>query len=254
MNQQNNKEQEYNLEPSEMGLLDHLGELRKRLIYISISIFAASCLAYYISPLVLEQLFQHFHNNFEKGMLIGTGPAEAFMLKIKVAVFVGILLSSPIIFLQLWFFIAPGLYEHEKKMLLPFVGSTTFLFLSGVVFCNEIVFPFAFNFFKEQYQTIPDITPAIRVSEHLTLIIQGLLGFGIVFEMPVVAYFLGRLGLITHKSMLGGLRYVIVLILVISAVFTPPDVITMFLMAVPLSGLYGISILIVKFTEPKSLV
>ncbi len=236
---------------TEMGLLDHLGELRYRLIVVAITVTVLSCVVYGFSPEILEILFKPFRDHFDKGMLIGTGPAEAFMLKIKVALFAGALVSSPVIFLQLWLFIAPGLYDHEKKLLVPFVLSTTFLFLSGVVFCNEVVFPFAFDFFKEQYASIPDITPAIKVNEHLAMIIQGLLGFGIVFEMPILAFFLAKLGLIDHKMMIGSSRYAIVIIMVVSAVFTPPDVVTMFLMAMPLSLLYVLSIIIVKYTTRR---
>lgn len=236
-----------------MGLLDHLAELRHRLIIIFISILVASCLTYSFSPVLLDFLFQPFFEHFTTGMLIGTGPAEAFMLKLKVAVFAGVIISSPVIFLQIWFFIEPGLYDNEKKMIVPFVFFTTLLFLMGVVFCNEIVFPFAFNFFKEQYSSIDKITPAIRVSEHLSMIIQGLLGFGLVFEMPIIAFFLGRLRLIDHEMMLRGSRYAIVIIMIVSAIFTPPDVITMFLMALPLCLLYALSIFIVWLTRPKEI-
>lgn len=239
-------------ESAEMGLMDHLAELRRRLIIIFLSVLITATGAYVTSGTVLEFLFQPFHEHFDSGMLIGTGPAEAFMLKIKVAVFMGVIFSSPVIFLQIWLFIAPGLYDHEKKMLVPFVASTTFLFLSGVLFCNEVVFPFAFEFFRDQYNSIPGVTPAIRVSEHLTMIIQGLIGFGIVFQMPVLAFFLGRIRIIDYQMMLGTLRYAIVIIMIISAVFTPPDVITMFLMAMPLSLLYALSILIVKYTAPAA--
>jgi sec-independent protein translocase protein TatC len=236
---------------AEMGLLEHLGELRNRLIIVSVTVLIFSCVAYSYSAEILELLFRPFFQHFDKGMLIGTGPAEAFTLKIKVAMFVGVIISSPVIFLQLWLFITPGMYDHEKKMLIPFVASATFLFLSGVVFCNQVVFPFAFDFFKDQYDSIPHITPAIKVDEHLSMIIQGLLGFGIVFEMPVLAYFLAKIGLIDHKMMLNSSRYAIVAITIISAVFTPPDVITMFLMAVPLLGLYALSILVVWMTESR---
>jgi len=237
---------------AEMGLLEHLGELRNRLIIVAVALLICSGIAYSYSSDILELLFQPFFEHFDKGMLIGTGPAEAFTLKIKVAMFVGVILCSPVIFLQIWLFITPGLYDHEKKLLIPFVLSTTFLFLSGVTFCNEVVFPFAFDFFKEQYASIPHITPAIKVTEHLTMIIQGLLGFGIVFEMPVLAFFLAKVGIIDHKMMIKGTRYAIVVITIVSAVFTPPDVVTMFLMAAPLCLLYGLSIIIVRFTQPRS--
>ena len=237
---------------TEMGLLDHLGELRLRLLISFASVLVASLLAYTISGEVLDFLFEPYFSHFDTGMLIGTGPAEAFLLKIKISIFCGVIFSSPIIFLQIWLFIAPGLYDHERRMLIPFVVTTTALFFLGITFCHEVAFPFAFEFFKEQYDSIKRVTPAIRVQEHLSLIVQGLLGFGIVFEMPVLAYFLGRFGILNHRMMIEGARYAVVIIFIISAIFTPPDVMTQFLMAIPLLVLYGLSILVVKWAEKKS--
>jgi sec-independent protein translocase protein TatC len=181
--------------------------------------------------------------------LIGTGLAEAFVLKLKVALFAGIVLSSPFLFFQLWLFVAPGLYAAERRLVVPFVASTTSLFLLGVWFCYEWVFPFAFEFFRGEYASI-GVTPTVRISEHLALMIQGLVGFGAVFQLPVLAFFLARLGIIDERTLIGGTRYAIVAIFILSAVLTPPDVLTQFLMAGPLLLLYGISILVVRFTTP----
>ncbi|MCB0310408.1 MAG: twin-arginine translocase subunit TatC, partial [Bdellovibrionales bacterium] len=180
--------------------------------------------------------------------IIGTGPAEAFILRIKVSFFSGIILGSPYIFYQLWLFVAPGLYESERKLAIPFMLATTGLFLLGVWFCYEVIFPFAFDFFKQQYEAVA-VTPAIRMTEHLSLVVKGLLGFGIVFEMPVLAFFLGKLGWITDEMMIKGFRYAVVIIFIASAMLTPPDVLTQFLMAIPLIMLYGLSILIVRWTS-----
>ena len=238
---------------ADMGLFDHLHELRYRLIVMFISVAIAAGISYSFSAQVLDVLFQPFYLNFDKGMLIGTGPAEAFLLKIKVAVFCGLLLSSPVLFLQLWLFIAPGLYDKERKLVIPFVLSTTLLFLLGVSFCYQFVLPTAFQFFKQQYDSLGKVTPAIRVEEHLSLILQGLIGFGAVFEMPIIAFFLGRIGLIDHKMMISGFRYAVVIIFIVAAILTPPDICSQFLMAVPLVGLYCLSILIVKYTAQKPL-
>ena len=124
------------------------------------------------------------------------------------------------------------------------------LFLGGVVFCYSVVLPLTFTFFAEQYQLIA-ITPTIRISEHLSMMIHALVGFGLVFEMPVVALLLGRTGVITHRTLIDGGRYAIVIIFIVSAVLTPPDVLTQFLMAIPLLILYGISIGIVWMVQPK---
>jgi sec-independent protein translocase protein TatC len=236
---------------TEMGLFEHLGELRQRIIVAFISVLICAIIAYSFSSKVLDLLFEPFFANFDRGMLIGTGPAEAFILKLKVAFFCGIILSCPVLFLQVWLFIAPGLYDNEKRLVIPFVFFTSFLFLLGISFCYEFVLPVAFEFFKQQYDSIAKVTPAIRVEEHLSLMLQALIGFGLVFEMPVIAFFLGRVGIIDHKMMISGFRYAVVLIFVIAAILTPPDVLSQFLMAIPLVGLYGLSILIVKYTEQK---
>lgn len=232
-----------------MGIFEHLAELRYRLLIVALAVTAAAIASYFIVDRILEVLFAPFFNSFSKGMLIGTGPAEAFILKLKVSFFSGVLIACPVIFIQIWFFISPGLYDNEKKMVFPFVICTSALFLAGVLFCFHGVLPLAFDFFRSEYESIGKVTPAIRVDEHLSLVIKGLLGFGVVFEMPVLAFFLGRVGVINDKMMISYARYVIVLIFIISAILTPPDVLTQFLMAIPLMVLYGLSILIVRYTQ-----
>ena len=132
-------------------------------------------------------------------------------------------------------------------MVIPFILATTSLFVGGVAFCYYVVFPFAFQFFSEQYISI-GITPTVRISEHLSLVLQGLIGFGLVFELPVLAFLLGRLGVIDDQTLIRYWRYAIVIIFIVSAIMTPPDVLTQFLMAVPLLLLYALSIWVVKVT------
>ncbi len=234
----------------EMGFLDHLGELRGRLLIVSATVLILACFSFSYSQHVFALLSQPFYDAFPNDILIGTGPAEAFMIRIKVALFCGALFSSPMIFLQIWLFIAPGLYDHEKKMAIPFILSTTLLFLIGAAFCFYVVLPFAFEFFKSQYQEI-GIRPTIRITEHLGLVLKAILGFGVVFEMPILAFLLGRLGVITAEFLKDGFRYAVVGIFLISAMLTPPDVLTQFLMAGPLIVLYGISILVVQLTGKR---
>lgn len=236
--------------PTEMHLFEHLRELRKRLLFIALGLLAASTAAYSFSGEIFALLAAPYNAQFPNQMLIGTGPAEAFLLKIKVALFAGAIVSSPFTFLQFWLFIAPGLYDNERKLVIPFVISTSALFLFGVYFCYTAVVPVAFSFFADEYRSV-GITPAIRMSEHLTVLTQALLGFGAVFEMPVLAFFLARVGLITHRTLIDGGRYAIVIIFIVSAILTPPDVLSQFLMAIPLLLLYALSILIVRITQPK---
>lgn len=232
---------------AEMGIFEHLAELRKRLIRSLLAICIGAVAAYSFSREMFELLNRPYYDAFGNNLMIGTGPAEAFMLRLKVAVFGGILLAAPVVFYQIWLFVAPGLYSHERRLILPFVAISTMLFVGGIWFCYVWVFPFAFEFFYSQYQ-VAGITPTIKMTEHLTMMVQGLLGFGAVFEMPVLAYFLGRAGIIDHNTLIGGFRYAIVIIVTVAAVLTPPDVVTQLIMSVPLLGLYGVSILVVRYT------
>ncbi len=237
-----------NRDELQMSLFGHLGELRGRLVKSILAIIVGAILAYVISGEIFDFLCKPFFSAFKEGELIGTGPADAFLLKLKVAAISGIIIGSPYIFLQIWLFISPGLHQNEKRMIVPFLLSTTVLFLTGIWFAYVGVLPFAFDFFFEQYGSIK-ITPTIRISEHISFMATTLLSFGLVFEMPVLAYFLGRLGVITSEWLVSSFRMAVVIIFIISAVMTPPDVFTQFLMAGPLILLYGLSILVVRLSE-----
>lgn len=237
----------------DMPLLEHIGELRSRLLICLLSITTLSIGAFYYSGNAFSVLSAPYFQAFPGDQLIGTGPAEAFLLKIKVSIFIGLLLSSPVLFHQVWQFISPGLYEHERKYAIPFVLITSLLFLTGVFFCYKVVLPYAYEFFKGQYDSMP-VTPTIRITEHLAILLKSLLGAGVVFELPVLAFLLGRMGVITHHTLLGAGRYAVVVIFLLAAFLTPPDILTQFLLAGPLLLLYGISIVIVKYTgkgDPK---
>lgn len=231
----------------EMDLWGHLAELRKRLFIIALSVVVLAVASYSFSTQIFDFLNRPYFAVFPENSLIGTGPAEAFMIKIKVAIFSGIILALPLIFFQIWLFVAPGLHENEKKLALPFVFATTLLFFLGSWFCYQIVFPFAMQFFLDQYTSV-GITPTVRLTEQLSLMTRTILAFGVMFELPVLCFILGRLGVINYRMMLSGFRYAIVIIFIVAAVLTPPDVITQFLLAIPLLLLYGISILVVKHT------
>ena len=231
----------------EMGLLEHLAELRKRLLWSLLAITIGTMVAYQYSSDIFNILNEPVHAAFKSAQLIGTGPAEAFILRIKVAIFAGIFLTSPIIFYQFWLFVAPGLYQHERRMALPFVAITTLLFILGAWFCLRIILPISYAFFEGEYQQI-GVTPQLRIGEHLSMVITTVLGFGGAFELPMIAFILGRMGILSAETLIGVGRYAIVAIFVIAAVLTPPDVLSQLLMAGPLLLLYGLSILILKWT------
>jgi sec-independent protein translocase protein TatC len=232
-----------------LSFWEHLSELRKRLLYSALATIITTIACWSFTQKVFEWITRPYIAFFGDATLIGTGPAEAFLLRLKLSIFCGILLASPIIFYQLWLFICPGLLEKEKKLALPFVMGSTFLFSLGTLFCFSVVLPYALEFFRTQYDSLGAITPTIRISEYLSMFLKAMLGFGLVFQIPILAFFLGKLGLITSSTLIHYGRYAVVAAFVISAILTPPDIVTQFLMAGPLLLLYGLSILIVRWTS-----
>jgi sec-independent protein translocase protein TatC len=231
-----------------MPLTEHLEELRWRMIRALIAVaigFAASyAFADHLFALLTRPLLEYKEGPVE---LIGTGLPEAFFTKLKVAFIAGVFLASPVIFYQAWEFVVPGLYESERKFVRPFVFFATLFFLLGASFCYEFVFPVAYAFFVEQYRTI-GVQPSIRIAEYLSFSSRLLLAFGVTFELPVATFFLARVGVVTHKTMLRYLRYAILVIFIVAAVLTPgPDVASQLLLACPLLLLYGISIGVAYF-------
>lgn len=225
-----------------MSLIEHLKELRLRLVYAAIALLAGFLIAYAIADPIFAALTLPIREvSHGKLLLIGTGVGEAFFTKIKVALIAGLFIASPAVFYQIWKFIAPGLYENERRMALPFVVSATVFFILGGYFCWAVVFRIGYAFFLSEYASI-GITPTIRISEYLAFSAKLLLAFGITFEMPIFAFFLTRLGMIDYKQMIHYFRYAILVIFVVSAILTPPDMVSQFLLAIPLLGLYGLSI------------
>jgi len=225
-----------------MPLLEHLKELRGRLIRCVIAIAVGFALAYAIDDWLFKILTQPLREAAHgKVLLIGTGVGEAFFTKIKVALIAGLFIASPAVFLEIWKFIAPGLYQSERRLAKPFVLSATIFFLAGGYFCWAVVFKIGYAFFLDQYASI-GVTPTLRISEYLAFSSKLLLAFGITFEMPIFAFFLTRLGVIDYRMMLRNLRYAVLGIFVVAMALTPPDMVSPFLLAIPLLILYGLSI------------
>ena len=226
-----------------MPLTAHLEELRTRLIraLLAIAIGFAACYGF-SEPLVTFLIRPLQSIRPEQALVIGTGVTDAFFTKLKVSAVAGIFLASPAVFYQAWQFVAPGLYERERRVAMPFSLAASFFFVAGAAFCYYAVFPVAFRFFLEQFTSI-DIAPQIRVNEYLSFVSRMLLAFGATFELPVATFFLARIGLVTHRMMMAVWRYAIVVIFIVAAVLTPgPDVASQMLMATPLLILYGLSI------------
>jgi sec-independent protein translocase protein TatC len=225
-----------------MSFLEHLDELRKRLIWSIVSLFGGfvACLAFY--ERIFEFVMKPLAATLPPGQkLIYTEPTEAFMLQLKAAALTGLIVAAPAVMWQLWLFIAPGLYRREKRLALPFVISSSLLFLAGAAFNHYVVFPIAFAFlggFGTQYlQFMPRVQPVF------SLYARMMIAFGLIFQMPVLVFTLARLGLVTAGFLFRNTKYAVLIIFVIAAVITPTsDVVTQSLMAAPMILLYGVSI------------
>jgi len=231
-----------------MPLTAHLEELRTRLIRALLATFLgfAACYAFadHLVAFLIRPLTALRPN---EALVIGTGVTEAFFSKLKVSFIAGTFVASPVIFFQAWRFVAPGLYEAEKRLALPFSIAASFFFVLGAGFCYVFVFPIAFEFFLTEFASI-GIAPQIRISEYLSFASRMLLGFGVTFELPVATFFLARIGMVTHRTLIGYSRYAIVVIFIVAAVLTPgPDVASQMLMATPLLILYALSIGVAYF-------
>jgi sec-independent protein translocase protein TatC len=228
-----------------MPLTEHLRELRTRLIRALLAVGVGFAVCYGYADVLFALLARPLVGLESDGVavnLIGTGVAEAFFTKIKVAAIGGVFLASPVILYQIWAFVVPGLYDSEKRYARPFVFFGTFFFFAGALFCYELVMPLGYRFFLEQYVSI-GVAPEIRISEYLSFTSRMLLAFGTTFEMPVVTFFLARIGLVTHRTLIDYGRYAVVGIFVAAALLTPSvDVASQFLMAGPLLVLYVVSI------------
>lgn len=234
-------------------LKPHIQDLRKRLI-ISVSVLFiafAICLSFWeiIFSFIKQPLVEVLGTEI-RGKFIASGMIEGVFIAMKSALFAALVISMPIIFWQIWIFVAPGLYKHEKKVVLPFVCFGTLMFAIGVAFSYYGVLPFIIKnvllFGNDQFEAY------ITAENYFAFFIRLVVGFGIAFELPVLCFFLGKVGLITDASLKSFFKYAVVIIFIIAAVLAPPDVISQVLLAIPLIGLYGISIIVLKVVNPAS--
>jgi sec-independent protein translocase protein TatC len=172
----------------------------------------------------------------------------AFFVALKVSFFAGLLGALPFILYQLWLFISPGLYDNEKKMVYPFVIGGSLMFTIGVLFAYYVVTPFGFQFLITFGSFL--YTPLINIEDYVGFFTKIMMGFGVAFELPVFAYFLAVLGMVTDKTLKDFFKYAVIIIFALAALLTPPDVLTQLLMAIPLIILYGVSIIIVSYVNP----
>jgi sec-independent protein translocase protein TatC len=229
--------------PDEMTFLEHLEDLRKRLFYSAIALAVGFAPGWIFS----KQLFDILARPVTQFLPVGeklayTHLVDPFMLYLKVGFLASVFITSPFIFLQLWYFVAPGLYQNEKKYVVPFVAMTTIFFAAGAAFGYFVVFPFACRFFL---QLGGEFRPVITIDQYFGFALKMLLSIAATFETPTLVFFLSKMGILTAQWMIKNFKYAVLVIFVIAAVITPtPDWINQTIVAGPMIALYGISILI----------
>lgn len=224
----------------------HLADLRKRLGISMLVVIVFAFVAFGFNQAII---------GFAKAPLMGVvsgdpfiGGIGIFFTALKISIFTGFIASLPVVFWQLWGFIAPGLYDNEKKYVIPFVTVSTLMFLLGAAFAYWIVIPLGFQFLWLFAGSLVNFLQTL--DEYIDIFTKLLFGFGVAFELPVILFFLGVLGLITDKSLKDFFGYAIVIIFIFAAILTPPDVISQLLMAAPLTFLYILSIFLVRMVNP----
>jgi sec-independent protein translocase protein TatC len=235
-----------------MGFLDHLEELRKRLVYsiLAVIVGTGACWGYRekIYAVMQKPIMDALRSHGLPEKLVYLNPTDPFNLYLKIAMLAGLFLTSPFVLYQVWMFISPGLYRNEKRYVVPFMVSTISLFTLGGYFGYKIAYPRALEFFigfNGQFQAM------ITVGEYTQLFLSIVLGMGLIFELPIVVFFLAFMGIMTPSFMIKNFRYAILVIFILAAIVTPtPDIINMCVFAAPMIGLYGLSIGVAYLVHP----
>lgn len=229
---------------NDMSFLDHLEELRWRIIKCLVSIIIGAVLCYWKADLLFAFLLKPIQNIDPKPQLIYLKPAGMFLVKMTVTFVSGLILSLPIIFYQAWAFVVPGLYDNEKKFAILFIFSTVLCFSIGFFFAYFLIIPLGLNFFIGM--SVEDVIPQIDINEYISFVVRIIMVFGVVFELPIIAAALAKMGFINSRLLVKIRPYAIIVTFILGAVLTPPDPISQILMALPLILLYEISIIITR--------
>ncbi len=235
-----------------MPLLDHLRELRSRLVVALGALLVCVVVCFFLAGPLFEALKAPMVDVLGEGVedtFVVIDPLETILTYLKVAVLAGAGLASPVIFYQGWQFVAPGLYDTERKTVIPLVITSTLLFGTGAAFAYFVIFPYGFDFLLAMAPD--DVEANISIAAYLSTATRLMLAFGFCFQLPVIVYFLARMGVVDAADMTSKFRYAMVVIFVVAAMITPPDPLTQALMAVPLTGLYGVSIGVAKVFSTK---
>lgn len=225
-----------------MSFLDHLDELRRRIVYAALSLGGGFVIAFFFITDIFNFIMRPLQAMLPAGgTLIYTDPTEAFLLYIKIALIGGLILSSPLVMLQVWLFVAPGLYAHEKKWAIPFVLMSSFFFTAGAAFSHYVVFPLTWRFFVSFTTDILTFMP--RIEPAFSLYLRLLLAFGVVFQMPTIVLFLARMGVVTATFLIRKFKFAVLIMVILSAVLTPDGGgVSLIAMTAPMILLYGLSI------------
>lgn len=243
-----------------MSFFDHLAELRKRIGWAFGSMLIGAVFCYAFVDYITAFMWVPFGEAWEAAgiegepTLLNLTALDVVLTDIWIALFAGLFLSGPIVFYQLWMFIAPGLYSQEKRLVIPFVATSAVMFVAGAAFCYYIVLPIATEFFLTYAQNKTAVGSvavhtAYTYADYASYVMKVLLGFGLMFEMPLAVFFLAKAGIITYVTLLRSWKIAILMITIASAVLTPPDPITIWLMGIPMTMLYFVSVVVAYFVS-----
>jgi sec-independent protein translocase protein TatC len=235
-----------------MAITDHLAELRKRLIIAAGSWLVAFLACYSFGERLFEEIAAPVRAALPEGSsLVFINATEPFFTILKVAALAGLVFAFPVIIWQLWMFIAPGLYGHEKRFAIPFVLVSSLCFVSGTYFGFSLVFPMVFSFLVTYGTSVSGVEAMLSMGAYLTLATRLLIAFGLVFELPIVIFFLARMGIVDHVWLAQKRKYSLLLAFIIGAVLTPPDLISQVSIAIPFVILYEVGILAARLFGKK---
>lgn len=235
-----------------MAISDHLGELRKRLVIAAASWLVAFLGCYAFAERLFEYIAEPVRQALPEGSsLVFINATEPFFTILKVGALAGLVIAFPVIIWQVWSFVAPGLYAHEKRLAIPFVLCSSLCFGTGTYFGFSLVFPMVFSFLVTYGTSVGGIQAMLSMGAYLTLATRLLIAFGLVFELPIVIFFLARLGIVDHKWLAKNRKFALLLAFVTGAVLTPPDVFSQASIALPFIILYEIGIIVARLFGKK---